>query len=248
MVDVVGGKALVTCGWEDIPHLDAKTKTELMAATPPHLRDARAHGKPSLGAGAIYPVALEDILCDPFAIPAYMPRAYALDVGWKRTACIWGAMDRSIDCLYLYTEHYRGQAEPSIHATAIKARGVWIPGCIDPAARGRSQDDGKQLIWDYRQLGLDIVTANNAVEAGIYDVWERLSTGRLKIFKTLQNAQAEYRLYRRNEKGAIVKEFDHLMDCMRYLCRMFNQIAKVQPAAGYSSGVSATSGDSRAGY
>ena len=154
---------------------------------------------------------------DPFQIPLFWPRCYALDVGWNRTACLWAALDRSADRWYLYTEHYRGKAEPSIHATAIKARGEWIPGLIDPSARGRSQEDGKQLMVTYGELGLKLEAAKNAVEAGLYDVWERLSTGRLKVFRTLQNWQAEYRLYRRDEDGNVIKQFDHLMDDTRYI-------------------------------
>ena len=65
-------------------------------------------------------------------------------------------------------------------------------------------------------LGLLLTTAENRVEAGLFDVWERLSTGRLKVFRTLQSWLGEYRLYRRDEKGAIVKKDDHLMDATRY--------------------------------
>ena len=43
-----------------------------------------------------------------------------------------------------------------------------------------------------------------------------MSSGRLKVFASLNNWKAEYRLYRRDEKGKIVKEGDHLMDAMRY--------------------------------
>jgi hypothetical protein len=217
MPAVSKSKYLVQAGWKDVPHIDAITQEELLQATPPYLRDARTKGIPSLGAGAIYPIEMSEILCDPFQIPQYFLRTYALDVGWNRTAVLWGALDRSIDCWYLYTEHYRGKAEPSIHATAIKARGEWIPGLIDPAARGRSQEDGKQLIVTYAKLGLKLEASRNALEAGIYEVWERLSTGRIKIFSTLQNFKAEYRLYRRDEKGNVVSQFDHLMDCMRYI-------------------------------
>ena len=209
--------------------MDEKTKAELRAATPPHLRDARTKGEPSLGAGAIYPVELSEILVDPFQIPAFWPRCYALDVGWNRTAALWGALDRQTDCWYLYTEHYRGMAEPSIHATAIKARGEWIPGLIDPAARGRAQKDGEQLIVTYRDLGLNLIESANALEAGIYDVWLRLSTSRLKVFRTLMNWQAEYRLYRRDEKGNVVEEFNHLMDCMRYLILSARGVAIPHP-------------------
>jgi hypothetical protein len=76
---------------------------------------------------------------------------------------------------------------------------------------------------------LRLQPANNAVEAGIYEVWTRLSTGRLKVFSTLANWLAEYRIYRRNEKGAVIKEGDHLMDATRYLCMSGLDIAEFRP-------------------
>lgn len=231
-----------------MPHLNEKTKAEILSSIEPHLRDARTQGTPSLGAGAIYPIPLSEILVDPFPIPDYWPRAYGLDVGWNRTAAVWGARDPSVDCLYLYTEHYRGHAEPSIHATAIKARGDWIPGVIDPGARGRGQRDGEQLLADYLSLGLKVTPAVNAVEAGLYQVLELLSTGRLKVFRTMMSWQAEYRLYRRNEKGAIVKEFDHLMDATRYLVVSGRAVARVRPFEGQRRMIgSAAGGDPTSG-
>jgi hypothetical protein len=237
----------VQASWDDVPHLDEKTKAELLASTPPHLRDARSKGIPSLGSGAIYPIALEEVLCQPFAIPPYWRRCYGFDVGWNRTAAIWLAEDPTDQTLYAYAEHYRGQAVPIIHATAIKARGDWIPGAIDPASKGRSQDEGKQLLATYRTLGLHVSDAINAVEPGIYEVWSRLETGRLRIFTTLQNLQAEYRLYRRDERGRIVKENDHLMDALRYGVATFGRIAKVKPVEG-GSVTPYRAADERAGY
>jgi len=247
MPEISESKYLVQAAWEDVPHLDEKTKKELLAATPPHLRDARTKGEPSLGAGAIYPVELSEILVDPFPIPAHWPRCYALDVGWNRTAALWGALDREVDCWYFYTEHYRGKAEPSIHATAIQARGKWIPGVIDPAARGRSQKDGQQLLVTYLELGLNLTEALNALEAGIYEVWLRLSTGRIKVFTTLMNWQAEYRLYQRDEDGNVVKQFDHLMDDMRYLILSGLTVAKPVPVQKDRLGIS-MAGDPATAY
>jgi hypothetical protein len=175
-------------------------------------------GVPSLGSGAIYPLAESDIVVEPFAIPGWMQQCYGLDVGWNKTAAVWAAHDPEAGVTYLYSEYYRSQAEPPIHAEAIKARGTWIPGVVDPAARGRGQKDGEQLLQIYRGLGLKLEPAANAVESGIYEVWSRLSTGRLKIFSTLQNWLAEFRIYRRDEKGRVVKEGDHLMDATKYLC------------------------------
>lgn len=215
--------------WDDVPHLSAEQKKRLWDSIPPYQRDARSKGVPALGSGAIYPVPESEIVCDPFDIPKHWSRSYALDVGWKRTAAIWQAWDRDNDIVYLYNEYYRGQAEPSVHTAAIKARGVWIPGVIDPASRGRAQRDGAQLLSDYQGLGLNLTPAKNAVEAGIYEVWERLSTGRMKVFRILQNWLAEYRIYRRDDKGRIVKENDHLMDGTRYLLVSGLEIAITEP-------------------
>ncbi|SKB32455.1 phage terminase large subunit family protein [Sphingopyxis flava] len=213
---ITNSRYLVQAGWRDVPHLSEAVRLELEKETPPHQRKARMEGIPSLGAGAIYPIEEEVFVVDPFQIPHYWLRSYGLDVGWNRTAAIWGARDPDQDVVYLYSEHYRGQAEPSVHAAAIKARGDWIPGVIDPAANGRSQIDGQRLLANYINLGLHLISAENSVEAGIYDVFERLSTGRLKVFRTLTNWLAEYRIYRRDEKGKVVKANDHLMDATRY--------------------------------
>lgn len=223
------GRAIVMCGWDDVPHLDEQAKRQMVAKLPPHQRDARTKGIPALGSGAIYPVPESDIVVDPFELPDHWRRSYGLDVGWNRTAAIWTAHDPDTDIAYLYSEHYRGQAEPSIHAEAIKARGDWIPGAIDPAARGRSQIDGEQLLQQYIDLGLRLEKAENAVEAGIYEVWQRLSTGRLKVFRSCTNWLAEYRIYRRDDKGRVVKTNDHAMDATRYDVMTGLQIAVPVP-------------------
>lgn len=225
----IGAPAIVQCGWDDVPHLTEDAKAKLLAKLMPHQRQARVKGVPALGSGAIYPVDEADIVVVDFALPAFWPRAYGLDVGWNRTAAAFGAHDREADILYVYSEHYRSQAEPSVHVAGINARGPWIPGAIDPASRGRSQKDGEQLLQSYRDLGLDLTEADNGVESGIYDTWERMSTGRLKVFKSCQNWLSEYRIYRRDDKGRIVKENDHLMDATRYLVKTGIGLARIPP-------------------
>jgi len=257
MPEISKSKYTVECGWGDVPHLSDEDKAEMLEGTQPYLREARSTGRPGLGAGAIYPIPLEDIQCAPFAIPSYWPKCYALDPGWNVTAALWAAWDRDVDTVYFYAEHYRAHAEPSVHAAAVKARGVWIPGVIDPAGRARSQRDGKQIVADYRALGLNVIDANNAVEAGIQQVWERLSQGRLKVFSHLQNFASEYRLYRRDPDGKIVKAHDHLCDCARYICapttetkdRMSGlQRAMCKPVNPIFNMQAGVSGDSTVGY
>jgi len=230
--DVKYPKFVTNVTWDDVPHLSSKDKEELLAATPPNLRDARSKGEPTVGAGRIYPLSIEEITCDDFQIPKYWRKAYAMDVGWNNTAAIWGAWDEQNDIMYITSEHKLGEAQPVIHASAIKARGDWMKGVIDPASRGRSQKDGEQLFKLYKDEGLKIIPAMNAVDAGIYEVWQRLSTSRLKFFKSCTMLQKEFNLYHRDEKGKIVKKNDHLLDCLRYLVLSDKNIWGFQPAPG----------------
>ena len=238
------GKYVTMASWDDAPHLTESDKEILMASIPPYQRDARTKGIPQLGAGAIYPVPESEYLVDPFAIPDNWPRFYALDVGWSKTAALWFAIDPSTKIKYIYHEYYRGEAEPSIHAVGIKTPGKWIHGVIDTASRGRSQIDGQNLMQMYSDLGLQLHDANKAVETGLYTVWEKLSTGQIKVFRNLGNFMNEIRLYRRDEKGKVIKANDHLCDCLRYGIMSEDKFAKIEldtkivrkPGAGLPTG------------
>lgn len=236
-------RAAVTIGWNDALWLDEATKADLLKSTPPFLRDAVVNGTPSLGSGAIYPVPLDDVVLkatEVSEIPAYYKRIYALDVGWNRTAACFLAINPDDDVAYVFSEYYGTKQEPEIHAARIrKIAGDWMPGVIDPAARQRSQQTGDQLIRIYNKLGLKLRPAINTIDAGITEVWSRLASGRLKFHPNTYNLQNEYLLYRRDEKGNIVKEHDHLMDALRYAVMAIPQarpvsptIMRLNPAAG----------------
>lgn len=209
-------KYVVMATWDDVPHLTPAQKSELLASIPPFQRNARSKGIPQLGAGAIFPVSEDDYKVPDFAIPAHWFKNFGMDVGWNWTSAAHIAHDRDNDVIYVYRTYKRGEAEPAVHAKAIKAPGEWIPGAIDPAANGRSQVDGRKVIDLYTDEGLELVNANNAVEAGLLELWQRMSTGRLKVFASCADFFAEARLYRRDEKGKVVKKNDHVMDATRY--------------------------------
>lgn len=225
---------VVTADWDsNAPHLSEQARKDLWDSIPVYQRDARGKGIPQLGAGLIYAISDEDIVCDAFPVPDHWPRGYGLDVGWNRTAAEWICLDPDTQIQYFFDEHYKGEASPEIHAAAIRRRGLWIPGRIDPAARGRNQKDGEELMKLYQQAiygqpdkpgqmaeeaqGAGLGIANNAVETGIYDMLMAFQGGGLKIMKgRCPNLLAERRLYRRNEKGIIIKKFDHALDAARY--------------------------------
>ncbi len=222
---------LVMATWDDCPHLTTEAKQAMLAEYPPYQRDARSKGIPALGSGTIYPVPESQIRVEPFAIPDHWPRGFGLDLdagaGW--TAAVWVAWDRQADTYYVYDEYKRAHAEPAVHAAALKARGEWIPGVGDAAGLQVTQHDSQQYLTIYRQLGVDLVLPDKAVEAGIQTVWELLSSGRLKAFSTCQRWFDEYRLYRRDDKGRVVKKDDHLQDSLRYILRAGRARMKTRP-------------------
>lgn len=215
--------------WEEVPHLSEEWKKEALASYTVHERDARSRGTPALGAGAIYPYPEDEIAVEPFKIPAWWSKVYGMDVGWNRTAVIWGAIDPSSQQIYLYSEHYVGKETPPVHASAIKSRGDWIEGVVDPRADSRNQTDGKRLIDLYEDEGLLLSPADNSKEAGLYKTGQLLVSGQLKVFNTLRNWLSEYRVYRRDVNGKVVKKNDHLMDATRYLIMSGIEIAAPFP-------------------
>jgi phage terminase large subunit-like protein len=219
-------------GWDEVPHLDEQAQQMMLQSIPAYQRAARTKGVPHLGSGVIYPVVEDEFKVKPFEIPAHWPKGYGMDVGWNWTVAVWGAYDRETATWYLYREHARSHAEPPVHAEGINAPGRWIPGRIDPAANGRSQADGKQLFQLYKDLGLNLDIAPNSVEAGIYEIWTLLTAGRIKVFSNLRHWFIEYRMYRRDEKGRVVKKNDHLMDASRYLIHSGINWLQVGPDAG----------------
>ena len=228
-------KTFIQAGWRDVPHLDESERIALMATTPPYQIAARTEGEPSLGSGAIYPIAEREILVPTATIPESWARCYAMDVGWNRTAVLWGAKDPGSGRIVLYDEHYRGHGEPASHAEGVRARGAWMRGVIDPASSGSSQIDGRKLIDIYGRLGLHLEPAVNAVEAGLTETWNLLVSGRLVVQEHLSNWRSEFRKYHRDEQGKIVKVSDHLMDATRYLIISGREHMKTAPRPKLSS-------------
>lgn len=221
--------------WDDVPHLTDADKKEILAAMSPDERECRSKGIPYLGKGKIYQVPESEFVIEPCKIQPYWPRMFGMDVGGAHpTAMVWGALDRDTDTIVLYGEHKLASALPAIHAQAILARGKWIPGVIDTSANREtaiSPTDSTRLITIYQSFDIKLFTVKKgggSVELGIMEVYDRLATGRLKVFKTLTNWLDEYRLYRRDDNSKVVKENDDLMDATRYLIHTGFTVGKTE--------------------
>ncbi len=215
-------KVIIGASWMyDAPWLSEKAKQEALDDTPLHLREARMTGNPTMGSGSIYPVDLESLFVDDMDFQKikgpHFKYINGIDVGWNKTAVAFLAIDPDTDTVYLYDEYYMGEQRPEVHAVSIKSKGLWVPNVMDPASRGRSQIDGNKLMTLYIQSGLQVQPANNAVEAGIMDVYTLMSAGKFKaVRQKTRNFQHEFAMYKRDIHGKIVKENDHLLDALRY--------------------------------
>jgi len=205
-------RLVIGATWQDsAPHLDETAKAELAASYPKYQLDARTRGIPQLGSGAIYPFPESGVRVEDFPIPKHYRRGFGLDTALSgTTAAVWGALDAESQVLYIYSVYKRAQAEIAVHAEALRARGAWIPGVGDAA--DVIDEDRTQFISLYRRHGFNLELPDKAVETGIYDVYNRLSEGKLKVFASCQAWFAEFRLYRRDDKHRVVKSNDHLLD------------------------------------
>jgi predicted phage terminase large subunit-like protein len=150
---------------------------------------------------SIFAMPLAEISCEPFSIPPYWPRIYALALDWQRVSAIWAACDPDNQAVYLYGEYTARRAELAIHIDAIRSRGKDVRGFMNPAAHGRSQEEGAQLIEELWKRDLTVMTAPHVPDVGIGEMANLLVAQRLRVFNTLIGWASEYPLYRRDEKG-----------------------------------------------
>lgn len=237
MPEVSPSKYLVMAGWDDVPHLTEQTKRELLESTPAHLRAARSRGIPVLGSGAIFPVPDEQILVEPFPIPAYWQQIIGIDFGWDHpTAATLLAYDADMDVVYVVKDYRQRHQPVAIHADAIKAWGDWVPvawphdgnndTAAGPALAGQYRDKGLAMLaeratWDESRGG------GNSVEAGLTEMLDRMLTGKWKVFRSCDAWMAEKRLYHRKD-GKVVKTVDDTISASRYALMML-RFARTAP-------------------
>lgn len=235
----VDGRVFVQAGWEDNIYLSEDERIDLAKrfASRPHELEARMKGIPSIGSGMIYPIEESRIVCDPFPIPDHYRRVIGMDFGWTNpTAAVWLAHDTQTDIVYVYAEYSQTELTPQTHTNNIHRLGNWIPAVGDPSGQQTDKGDGERLLDKYTQHGLNITPADNEVETGLQEVFERMLSGRLKIFSNCEMVLSERRAYARDEKGRVKKMRDHLMDALRYGVVSGLPLATIQRAKRTSSG------------
>lgn len=223
----LGDRIVIQAGIEDAGHFTAEQREKIIASYPSYERDARTKGIPQLGSGRVFPIDEDEVRCEPLAIPAHWPHVGGLDFGWDHpSAAVRMVWDRDNDCLYVTATHRQRQQTPALFAASIRPWGTWLPWSWPHDGLQHDKGSGEQLAKQYRDQGLAMLPVRatfedgtNGVEAGVAEMYDRMQTGRLKVFTTLNDWWEEFRLYHRKE-GLIVKMNDDLMAATRYAMMM----------------------------
>lgn len=211
--------------WDDCDPwvLSDEQKAIIRDSLRPHEREMREKGIPIRGSGLVYPVAESAIECEPFPIPEFWPRLIGIDFGFEHPfAAIGAAHDAENDIVYAVAEYQEKHQTPLQHAAAIKSMGYTqgVPVSYPHDAHGTEKGSGDTLWMQYQSAGIKRgVPFRNKdgsiyVEPGISELYERMTTGRYKVFATLGKLKQQRRMYHRNN-NRIVKANDDLMDAER---------------------------------
>jgi phage terminase large subunit-like protein len=230
-------RTVTTMTIDDAEHYTPEERKRIIDSYPPHEREARTKGVPSLGSGRIFPVLEENIVVDPFSIPKHFAQIGGLDFGWDHpTAAARLAWDRDEDIIYVTRDYRMREATPIIHTAALKPWDAWLPWSWPHDGLQHDKTSGDQLSKQYRELGLEMIfdratfdDGTNGVEAGVSDMLLRMQTGRWKVFRTCIYWLEEFRLYHRVD-GKIVKERDDVLSASRYAL-MMKRYARTPPDA-----------------
>lgn len=220
---------------DDAEHYSPEDRAAIIASYPPHEREARINGIPSMGSGRVFPVPEEEIKCAPIAIPDHWGQINGMDFGWDHPfAAVNIAWDRDADVIYVTKEYAQRETTPVNHAAAIRPWGEWIPCAWPHDGMQHDKGSGVPLKEQYAKQNLNMLAekatfedGSNGVEAGVMEMLDRMQTGRWKVFSTCEGWFKEFRLYHRVD-GLIVKERDDRICAARY-AMMMRRFAQVKP-------------------
>ncbi len=233
---------IVLVDMDDNPFLSEEDKFNTLRNFPPEVIDARKRGKFVHFAGLIYGEFREPEHVVPTAeivqldeqdrevINPNLNVVVGIDPGIRnRCAVLYAALDFD-DNMYIFDEIYEQGKTISEICNQIKLTNAkWqvepIYYVIDPASRNRNNQTGRSDQMEFSDNGIFTIAGQNAVEAGINRVKERLRNQRMFIFDGCTSVIKEFKKYRWRDsprtgddgKPVPVKTEDHAMDALRYI-------------------------------
>lgn len=234
---------------DDAEHISPTQRAAIIASYPAHEREARTKGIPTLGSGRIYPVTDESISVEPFEIPKHWVQICGIDFGWDHPSAAGRiAWDRDADVIYVTAAHRQREQTPLMFAATVKPWGDWLPWAWPHDGMQHDKGSGQALRDQYEAQGLKMLTdkathppvpnekgeeiegsGGNGVEAGVQEIFDRMQSGRFKVFSHLADFFEEMRMYHRKD-GKIVKLDDDILSAVRY-AYMMRRFAITKPKA-----------------
>ena len=222
------GQYLQRATWDDAEHLTEATKADLIAQYPAWQRDMRTKGLPLLGAGLIFDFADDEIKCAPFECPAHWWVINGMDFGWDHPQAhvqLW--IDRDTDTVYLAHAWKKSRVTPATAWGSVKAWAAGVPTAWPADGLQSEKSSGEQQKTAYAGAGWTMThehatwqAGGVGVEAGLVELYERMTTGKFKVFSHLSDFFEEKLNYHRDEDGRIVKVTDDILSATRYAYMM----------------------------
>ena len=223
-----GGQHIQRATWDDAPHITEATKQDLLSSYPEWQRDMRTKGLPLLGAGLIFDIGDDQIKCEPFECPQHWWVVNGLDFGWDHPQAhvqLW--IDRDTDTYYLAHAWKQSKVSPAVAWSAVREWAQGVPTAWPHDGLQTEKGSGEQQRNYYHQAGWQMMpehatwpSGGNGVEAGLVELYNRMETGKFKVFKHLTPWFEEKMNYHRDESGHIVKVADDLLSATRYAYMM----------------------------
>lgn len=210
--------------WRDCKHLTPELQEQILASIPPFEREMRSEGKPYFGTGLVFPIDEGQLRCAPFALDSrpWYRVIRAIDIGIDHpTAIVWLAWDPEQDVVYVTRTHRKSDEIVAAHAATANSQWAHAPMVFPPDADQREKGSGASVRGLYEQAGIsntaDFCNPDESkfVEPGLMAMYERMRTGRFKVFSTCTEFFDELRKYHRKD-GKLVKVDDDVISAVRY--------------------------------
>ena len=234
------GQHIQRATWDDAKHLSESVKNDLLASYPEWQRDMRTKGLPLLGAGLIFDFSDDDIKVPPFECPPHWWVVNGMDFGWDHPQAhvqLWH--DRDSDIIYVAQAWKKSKVTPSTVWGSIKQWAANVPTAWPHDGLQTEKGSGEQQKKAYSDAGWQMMpdhatwqAGGNGVEIGLVELYERMTTGRFKVFSHLSDWFEEKLNYHRDENGNIVKINDDLLAATRYAYMMRRYAKQRKDIAG----------------
>ena len=217
-------RAMTVMGLRDALHISPEQYDTIIGQYPVHERVARIEGGIMRGEGRVFSIGQEVISEPPIAsVPEHWAKLFGIDFGighpFAWALILW---DRDADVIHLHKCGKMRDALPLQQATPMKAIGANVMVAWPKDGTARDKGSGEPLASIYkkttelRMLPTHATFEDGSVstEAGVMEMWERMTTGRFKVSSELSEFWEEFRAYHR-KGGQIVKVNDDILSAVR---------------------------------